>query len=225
MDALDPAKKDDGLRIRPFEEAATWVQANNEKVRAAIGIPTKAEVETSDSRVPTLMCTPFLEAEEFLERTQSAQAIIVVAFATGAMPDRLVPAMQQRLQEGVPIFVLSDNAGNDHGILKITYAAGIGAYKAGAIPLEKANVNNHQEVKAAILEALDQGIKGQELTRTIKEKFSYQKGETRPVAQWDNPDYVAPPRKNIREILFEGGFIDQDGKYTPPPEEFQPPKS
>lgn len=138
------------------------VQANAEQLRAELGIPTKAEIEESDPRVPAFMCDPFLGADDFLARTQHAQAVLVVAFATGALPDRLVPAIQQRISEGIPVLVLSNNPGDSCGILGVKYDAGSGAYNAGAVGLQKVNVNQHREVKTAILEALSRGLTGAE---------------------------------------------------------------
>lgn len=205
----------DGLSLGPLEEVIPLVQANDEQVRSELGIPTNAEVEDSDPRVPALMCDPFLTADYFLKKTEHAQAIVVVAFATGAMPDRLVPAIQQRLQQGIPVFVLSNNPGDSHGILRVKYAAGSGAYEAGAIGLQKVNVNQHQEVKAAISEALERGLSGQELAREIEQRYAYQEGEELPLAEWDDPDSVDPPRKSVMDILRNGGFVDDEGNYTP----------
>lgn len=205
-----------GLRIRPLEEVIPLVKGNAEKLRSEFGIPTRAEIEDSDPKVPTLMCDPFIKADDFLARTERAEAIIVVAFATGAMPDRLVPAIQQRIQQGIPVFVLSDNPGNNHGILRVIYDAGSGAYKAGAIGLQKINVNQYRELKAIILEALGKGLKGKDLEREIEQRYAYQQGEKKPLAQWEDPNYVDPPRKTMRQILRDSGFIDDDGEYTPP---------
>ena len=124
---------DDGFHIRQFApgEIERLVSANDEDVRAALGVPTKAEIEASDPRLPAFMCDPFITEEIFLERTKAAQAILIVAFATAAMPDRLVTAISKRISEGISVFVLSNNPGSDHGILRILYAAGKGAYHAG----------------------------------------------------------------------------------------------
>lgn len=212
----DPQQDTNELRIRPLEEAIPLVRANQEQLRRELGVPTKAEVEDSDPRVPAIECDPLLKADEFLARTEHAEAIIVVAFASGAMPDRLVPAIRQRIQEGIPVFVLSNNPGENHGPLRVIYAAGSGAYEAGAVRLEKVNVNHHREVKAAIHEALAKGLRGQALAREIGQLYTYQDGETLPVAEWDRPGFTPPPIKDIRAILRDSGFTDDDGNYIPP---------
>ena len=204
-----------GLRIRSLDEVLPLVQAAHEQVSAELGIPTKAEFEDSFPGVPAFYCDPFLMPDEFLTRSEGAQAILVASFATGAMPDRLVPAMQQRLSEGVPIFVISNNPGENFGIMKVIYAAGEGAYKSGAIGLQKVNINSHREVKAAILEALGRGLRGQELVREIEQRYAFQEGEARPVAQWDQPGFVLPPASDIQTILQQSGFTDADGNYIP----------
>lgn len=161
------------------------------------------------------MCDPFLNAGEFLARTEQSQAIIFVAFASGALPDRLVPAMQQRMNEGIPIFVLSNNPGDKHGILAIHYDAGSRAYKSGAVALQKINVNHHEELKRVIADCLAEGLSGPALTKEIEQRYAFKEGEPLPLAQWDDPNYVAPPRKEIRQILLDSGFMDTDGNYIP----------
>lgn len=211
-----PIGQSSGLRIRPLDEVIPLVQAAHEQVSAELGIPTKAAFEDSFPEVPAFYCDPFLMPDEFLARSEGAQAILVASFATGTIPDRLVPAMQQRLSEGVPIFVVSNNPGENFGITKITYAAGEEAYKSGAIALQKVNINHHREVKATILvEALGRGLRGQELAREIEQRYAFQEGEAKPVAEWDQPEFVLPPASDIGTILRQSGFTDAEGNYIP----------
>ena len=204
------------LRAVPLGEVIARERARDEQIRRELGIPTKSEVESSDPLLPTLMCDPFINSADFLAKTEQAPAILLVAFATGAMPDRLVPAIQQRLQQGIPVFVLSNNPADPSGIMRVIYAAGSGAYKAGAVGLQKVNVKDHVEVKAAILVALASGLRGQALSGEIEQRFAYQEGEEVPLAEWDRPDYTDPPRVDIREMLFKGGFTDSNGNYLLP---------
>jgi len=203
------------LNIRPAEEVIPKVKEVDEQLRSKLKIPTKAEVENSDKSTPFLMCDPFIEADDFLSRTKHAKAIIVVAFASGAMPDRLVPAIKQRIEQGIPVFVLSNNPRDDSGILSVKYEAGSGAYYAGAIGLQKVNVKNHLEVKDTIRRALKKGLTGQELAKEIEQSYAYKEGEELPVNEWDDPNYVEPPKKDMKDILKDSGFTDNDGNYIP----------
>ena len=205
------------LHVRPVEDVAHSVKAD-ERVRTEMKVPPKSETKDSDPRVSALMCTPLLTNEQFLRLTADVEAIVLVAYASGAMPDRLVPAIQQRIQEGTPIFVLSDNPGDQDGIVRIRYAAGKGAYDAGAVPLEKVNVNQQQEVVAAIVAALNKGLRGPALAEEIKRLYAYSKDETRPAAQLDDSAYLASFRERTDRILRlrKERFSDRDHSDSPP---------
>lgn len=205
-----------GLRTRTdLPDLARSVMVNMEAVRQALGAPRIAEVEATDSRISSVMCTPFLAAEEFAERTQNAQVILITAFAAGAMPARLTQIVQQRIAEGIPVIVMSDNPGDKAGILKVTYDAGGEIYKAGAFALEKVNVNDHKQVKWAICCALDEGKKGPEIIERMKELYSFKPGEQKPLAEWDVPGCKPPQSLPIEEVARNSGFVDDQGKYVP----------
>ncbi len=208
----------DKLTIRALEEALPFVEENNEETRRLLGIPTKAEFENSpDPRVAAVMATPFLKPDEFDQLTTGKQVILFCGFATGTIPDRLVPIFERRISEGTVCIVVSDNAGNDHGILKIAYAAGEGAYEAGALPLEKVNINAHSQIKAVITQALNEGLSGSRLLQRMRDLYSYKEDEQKPLAEWDKPEGVLPPVSPIREILVRSGFVDEDGNHLPDP--------
>lgn len=181
--------------ILSTEDAASLV-TTDEQAKIEIKGFAKAETEVPDPRVPSVMCTPLLTEGQFLKLTAEAKAIIVVAYASGAMPDRLAPAIKQRIQEGIPVMVLSNNPGDQAGIIKFDYAAGKEAYDAGAVPLEKVNINQQGEVMAAIIEALNQGLRGQALAEAIRQRYAYGEGETKPLAEWDRPGYIPPHLRN-----------------------------
>lgn len=211
-----PKQKPERLRIRPLEEVIPLVIRNREEVAQALGVPTNTEVEHSpDPRLAAVMATPYLTVEEFAARTANAQVILFCTFASGAMPDRFAPVMKERMAAGVPIIVISDNAGNGHGILKIIYAAGKEACDAGAFPLQKVNIMQHEEIKAALIEALNEGKKGQELVERMRELYSFKEGERMPIAEWDDPHYVPPKPKSLKDILRDSGFTDENGEYIP----------
>ena len=199
--------------IRSVEDEAS-LSRTNEQGSAETKTSAKAETTDSNSKVATLVCSPGLTEDQFLSWTDGAKAIIVVAYATGTMPDRLVPAIQRRIQEGIPVFVLSDNPGDQHGIVKIMYAAGKGAYDAGAVPLEKVNVNQQAEVFVAITEALNRGLSGQALADAIRDRYAYHQGETKPIAEWDDPAYI-PPHSRTRVTRVSGLTGQNDNDSSP----------
>lgn len=195
---------------QPVEKVTPLVEAS-QQVSTEMKTPTKPEIRNSDSRVVPLMCEPGLNEDHFLRLTDGAKAIIFVTYASGAMPDRLVPAIQQRIQEGIPVFVLSDNRGDQHGILKIKYTAGKGAYDAGAVPLENVNVNHQAEVFAAITEALNKGLSGQALAEEIRQRYAFHEGETKPVAEWDRPGYIPPHQRRTAETPQKSDPAENNG--------------
>ena len=195
------------------EDLAAWVRVNDDFNRKSLGIPTQNEVELSTPDIAVFQCDPFLKPEEVLEYSKGAKAIVLVSMATGAMPDKLLPAIEQRIKEGVAVFVLSDNAGDGHGILKVNYEAGKCIYDAGAVPLEKVNIMDHIEVKAAIQQAIDAKYSGWALAGVIRGLYEYKPGEQKPIPEWEEPGFVMGPIKDLRQVLIDGGFIDEDGNY------------
>jgi L-asparaginase/Glu-tRNA(Gln) amidotransferase subunit D len=137
----------------------------------------EARVERKTHNIRMVVCNPTIRPEGLDEATDGAEVLIFVAYATGALPDALVPVLKKRIEEGIPVVVLSNNPGDKHGITRIKYAAGIGAYEAGALPLQTVNINDIGLVHKTISEALDRGIKGQALIDYLKELFFYKKGE------------------------------------------------
>src|SRR5437870_444986 len=92
----DPEKSGE-LKIRPLEEVIPRVENNSEMLCLELEIPTKAEIEQSpDARLACVMATPMLSVEEFVRKTTGCQAVLFCAFASGALPDRLTPVIQQR---------------------------------------------------------------------------------------------------------------------------------
>ncbi|MEI8090697.1 MAG: hypothetical protein WCG98_00055 [bacterium] len=52
---------------------------------------------------------------------EATKAAIVVAFASGTTPQDLNEPIKQLTEKNIPIFLLSDNPGDKHGILNIIY--------------------------------------------------------------------------------------------------------
>ncbi len=108
---------------------------NHEVPRASIGF---------------VKATPTLSIEQMELATTGTDAIVFEVFATGTAPERLIPFVKSKVDSGTPVFLLSDNRGDNHGILKIIYEPQFNYAKAGAVALEKVNINKIDEVLAYI---------------------------------------------------------------------------
>lgn len=137
----------------------------------------ESRVERKSHDIRVVVCNPSIRPEWLDVATKGGEVLIFVAYATGALPDALVPVLEKRIEEGVPVVILSNNPSDKHGITRVKYAAGSGAYKAGALPLQTVNINDVNLVHRTISEALDRGIEGQALTDHLKELFFYKEGE------------------------------------------------
>ncbi len=84
--------------------------------------------------------------------------------------------------------------------------------KAGATPIEKANVNNLEEIIAEIKKQFSAGKKGTELAHTIQEIFSYKEGEEKPIADWDNPDEIEKQRDLVGKTFRRMGLPEEEIK-------------
>lgn len=160
------------------------------------------QIEIQDRFVLIIRLNPTVTPERLDLATQDAEAVVLVVFASGALPDCLTPVIQRKISLGVPVFLLSNNPGDNHGILHPgRYAAGIGALEAGAIPLEKVNVNQAVDVEHAISQALDAGMKGAELAAHIQKQFAYGPDEEKPKAEWETPEGIAAQRERMRQTF------------------------
>ncbi len=135
--------------------------------------------------ISVVRATPVLTVEQFESFTTRCDAIVLIAFATGTAPQSLISAAKEKINSGIPIFLLSDNSGDDHGILKMTYENQFKWAEVGAISLEKVNVNNVSEVVNAINEEFTSGKRGQELGAAIEQRFKYGEQEVKPKAEWE----------------------------------------
>lgn len=143
------------------------------------------KVEAKVANTCVIQATPVLTAEQLDSFTNGADAVVLIAFATGTVPQRLIPVIESRVNSGVPVFLLSSNYGDSHGILKIAYEPQVKAAAVGAVALEKVNVNNIEEVVQAIKEEFSSGKKGNDLANTIERRFKYGDNEEKPKPEWD----------------------------------------
>ena len=113
-----------------------------------------------------------------------AHSIILVANAQGTLPGTLHGAIKSLTASGIPVFVIPDNPGENHGVVdrENLYERDLAC---GAIFLQNVNVNDvdvHGQLTltAAIQSAVDAGMRGGELGKFISTKFSYAQGEELP---------------------------------------------
>ena len=157
--------------------------------------------ETMAARVSIVYAAPGLPEGAFDQATKDTNAVIFVVFATGTSPEYLNGVIAQRVAEGIPVFLVSNNPGDTHGILRITYGVQEASAKAGATSLQKVNVNNLEEIQKAIEDAFKEGKKGTALAEAIFEKFAYKEGEQKPVPSWENPEHIAKEEELYRNTL------------------------
>lgn len=204
----------DGFRIRALseEELVAHVEMDQEKTRGLLGVPTKTDFEQSDdSRIKAIQCTPMTTAENFRARSEGAKVLLVAAYATGAMPNVIVPVIKERISQGVVVVVVSDNPGDSHhGIIVPRYLAGMGAYDAGAIPLQTVNIKDHGVVKMLISSALNDGIEGAQLVLHLKDKFFYKNERDIPKPAWERPEEIDKQRALTRQALKRSGFEGEE---------------
>ncbi|MFH0820373.1 MAG: hypothetical protein V1908_01220 [Candidatus Peregrinibacteria bacterium] len=139
--------------------------------------------------------------------TAVAKAVILVTYASGTTPGCLNPVIRARVLAGVPVFLVANNPKNDNGIINSRrYATQVSALEAGAIPIEKVNVNRIEDVLSAIQDGLDAGQTGMELGETVRVKFAYGPGEKVPLAEWETPEGLAALATRREEM--ERGIAD-----------------
>ncbi len=147
--------------------------------------------------IPTINAYPGMDAGVLDSVAEKANAIIIVVFANGGSPQILNPSIKKITENGVPIFLVSDNAGAEHGITRVFDQTQIESAKAGAIFIEKANINNLSEISKFIQQEFAQGKSGSELGESVREHFSYKEGEQKPVMEWEDPATMKNKDKSV----------------------------
>ena len=151
----------------------------------------KHEKQREYPDIGVVFITPVMIPERLEHVIHNTKAVILIAFATGTTPEILNPAIKKLTESGVPVFLLSNNPGDSHGILRTRYGVQERSAQAGAIALQKVNINNLAEVLDAIQDELDKDKRGAELGETIRQKFAYREGEPLPKAEWETPEGIA----------------------------------
>lgn len=119
----------------------------------------------------TIKAEPSLTPELFEAMTNGAESIVITAFASGTVPERIIPIIKSRVDSGVPVFLVSNNPADSHGIERLKYQPQVNVAEAGATALKNVNANNIADVLKAIQEETAQGKKGSELGKAIGERF------------------------------------------------------
>jgi L-asparaginase/Glu-tRNA(Gln) amidotransferase subunit D len=78
----------------------------------------KIEVEKiPEAKISVMAVNPGLTAENLDAVTKGVDAVLLIAYATGAVPEILNKVIKKRTDEKIPVFIVSSNYGAPHGIL------------------------------------------------------------------------------------------------------------
>ena len=167
--------------------------------------------ERPEHNIAILEITPALN-QKILESVQdsSPDALILITHASGAIPAWIAEPVKKLVENGIPTFIVSNNPADSHGILKEDlYATSVPVLEAGAVTIQKTNINGLNEIKSYISEKIDEGLRGVDLSQDVKHHFSYKPGEEVPTPDWNQPaDHpeVAKQRELTRQSLKRAGF-------------------
>ncbi len=118
--------------------------------------------------------------------------------------NNLNSTIKKLIDAGKAVFVLSDNLGTNHGIVRYTDQPQITLRETGATMLETVNVNDIQEVSATIQAAIKEGLRGPQLAEFIRLKYAYKEGE-KPISALGTPEGLAAFHERVKRIT-EGGI-------------------
>lgn len=152
----------------------------------------------SNFKTPIIECDPIITPELFAIQTANSDAIVVIGFATGQVPERLRTIVKQRVDEGVPVFLLKNNPGRDNGVIDPLKEIGRPLVETGIIPLEHINVNRLEELMTVIQAELAKGKSGQELGQVVREKYIYGPDEQKPIPEWKIPGRLQRMRSRTK---------------------------
>ncbi len=172
--------------------------------------PQDKEVE-KNYKIPIIKVTPNLKGKTFLSATEGSDAVMLVVSASGAVGKRFGESVQERIDTGIPVFLVSDNKADNHGILNPRkYGSTESVLDAGAMAVEKYNVNDFSLIMKTVEDLLDSGLRGKELSKAVSNKFSYQEGEEKPKEDWNTEEGVAEMRALTRQTLKRTGMSGQE---------------
>ena len=128
-------------------------------------------------------------------------ALILIGNALGGIASDLLPYVKKITEQGVAIFVLTDNAGAGHGVLRIVDQPQVDALKNGVTYFEKANILTEQGLRDAIDRAVAEGLRGSELANHVKAQFTYNEGEEIPVTDLGKPEGLASFKERVEREM------------------------
>lgn len=135
-------------------------------------------IEVKDPNVVVANCFPGVNPSHLEIVGMGSDAVVLISFATGSTPRIIAPAIKKLVDSGCPVFLLSDNRGDDHGILNDSkYEAQIPARDAGAISLQSVNIKHLNEVLAFINGQVRKGAKGEVLAQIVKTHYALKPGD------------------------------------------------
>ncbi|MEK7123178.1 MAG: hypothetical protein AAB855_04985 [Patescibacteria group bacterium] len=158
--------------------------------------------ENNHYSIPVVVANPALNERQFLHSTEGADAIIFVVHASGAVGKRFGDAVATRSSAGIPVFMVSNNPGDSHGILDAgRYGTTEAVLKGGGIPIQRYNINDVPLLLDMIKKHLDNGLKGDELAHAVTQECSYKEGEEIPVPEWETPERIKAQKERTRQTL------------------------
>ena len=174
--------------------------------------PEKSPVESgqeikSTFHIRLITITPFLTPEMARSAAKSADVIILETYPSGATPSDLRDFVEENVRAGTPVFLVSTNIGDEHGILNPNrYETTSKVLQAGAVPIEKINAKDVGALQSFIQKCLAEGIRGAALSEKVKNEFSFKEGEAKPVPEWDTPEGIESLRQSTKWALARSGL-------------------
>lgn len=164
-----------------------------------LGPKTGEETPENEAGMIIINAFPGLNPETLEVAAKNCSALLLIGHANGAIGQYLDNTVKKLVDAGKAVFVLSDNPGTNHGIVRYTDQPQITLREAGVIMLETVNVNNVQEVSVAIQNAIKEGLRGTQLAEFIRLKYSYAKDE-KPISQLGTPEGLAVFHDQVKKI-------------------------
>lgn len=125
--------------------------------------------------------------------SHGAKAIVLQVYATGTAPDSIVPKVRELREKGVPVLLLADCAGDEYGILRLTYSPNHNMAEAGAIHIETCNTRHFPAVIVKINEIIAGATDYDDLVKRLKEVFWFTPEEAEEI----ETRYLADPEKTV----------------------------
>ena len=170
--------------------------------------------ENSEGEYSVVSCSPALTSSHIDPSTQGMDEVVIIGYANCIVPSHLAPVIKQRTDEGVAVFILSNNPADEAGPARLKYDAGSDSVQAGAVLLQKVNIKHLNQVLAQINWALHIGLRGGELSEYIQSLFMYQEGETSPPEEWNTPEGIEFITRLMRQTLvrigLQGGELEAE---------------